>query len=141
MRSAAAPGQTLPRRVEPFAVETEAVDDGLVLGQPKQARTGIALLRLRHHSSEFHEAKTERQELVGNFALLVEARRKSNGVRKLAAEHISRQTGIVLLRTRGWHQGQALDGQLMGRLGIERMEHGFRQGEERADHGTGSGNM
>ena len=54
-------------------VETHAVDDGLVLGQPEQARPGIALLRTRGQRPHLDEAEAHRQHLLGNLGVLVEA--------------------------------------------------------------------
>jgi hypothetical protein len=79
-RRAAARGARGDRQA--VAVESEAVDDGLVPRQPEHARTRVALLRLRHDAAELHEAEAEGQELIGHLALLVEACREADGIGK-----------------------------------------------------------
>ena len=135
-RTTAAVDEAQARRIEAVAVEAEAVDHSLVAREPEHPRAGIAFLRLRHHAAEFDEAEAEAEKLIGHFALLVEARRKTDGIGEVPAEHVDGQARIVRRRRRHGHQRQRADRQLMRGLGVERVKSGFGEGEERADHGV-----
>ena len=102
-------------------------------GQAEHARARIAGLRLRHDAAELDEAEAEGEERVRHLALLVEAGREPDRVRKAAAE-APRPRGAD--RPRGGApcggEGEGPDGRARCAVsGVEGVEQRPREGKER----------
>ena len=137
-----APGGKTPQcRFETVAVEPEPVDDRLVALQTEETRSRIARLRKRDDAAEFDKAEAERQELVWNLALLVEACRKTDGVRKPSPEELDRKPAVVGPRRTGRHERERADGEVVRRFGIEGAKHRRREWEKGSDHVSRSGKI
>ena len=88
------PQEARPRPLEAVVVEAEAIDDGRVLAQAKQARPGVAVLRLRRQRPDFDEAETETQYRPWNFGVLVEPGREAERVREGETERRDRKARV-----------------------------------------------
>ena len=72
--------ESLRRNRRAAVVEAHPVDHRAVLDQPEQARLGIARLRTRGDRADLGKAEAQRQQLVRDLAILVEARRHAQRI-------------------------------------------------------------
>ena len=88
---------TMPRLVflPARAVEAQAVDHRLVLGEAEQSRARIALLRFRRHRSDLDEAEPKPQQRIRHFGVLVEACGHAQRVGKVQTEGANREQRVV----------------------------------------------
>ena len=112
-----------PRPLEAVVVEAEAVDDGRVLSQAKQARPGVPVLRPRGQRTDLDEAETELQHRAGDFGVLVEAGGKPEGVGKAQPEDLDRKPGIGRRRLRRRGDLQRVDRRAMRGLRRQTLEN------------------
>src|SRR5690606_28278937 len=80
-------------RGQPIVVEAEAVDDGAVLGQAKQARATVAVLGSGRRSADLDEAETGGEKGGDRDRVLVEAGGEAERVRQLQPGDTSAQPG------------------------------------------------
>jgi hypothetical protein len=133
MPSAPRPEPRRHRR-QPLAVEAEAIDQRLVLGEAEEARRRIARLRPRRHRAGLDEAEAEPQHRVRHLGMLVEAGGESDGIgefpppqrdgeaRRIGGEGARRQS-----------RGERANGEAMRRLRRQRPQQ--RQGKiEKCGH-------
>ena len=92
------PREPRAHSLEPVAVEAEAVDDRFVPLQAEDARARVAGLRPRHDAAELHEAEAEREQRVGDLALLVEAGREPDRIGDAPPESRDREARVVARR-------------------------------------------
>ena len=95
------PVQARNKGVQPAAVEPQAVDQGAVGFEPKDARLGIARLRPRRHRADFDKAETAAEQRVGDAGILVETGSDADRVRKIATPQALRQDRRIGARERG----------------------------------------
>ena len=120
--------------VQPVVVEAQPVDQCPRFRQPVHARLGIARLRLRRHGADLDETETHRTQSVDAAAILVQAGRQSDAVRKPQPGHRDRVIDACLRHDA--HQRRMLNAcqraqrQVMGLFGIE-------PEQERAGQGVG----
>ena len=110
--------------LEALVVEAEAVDDGRVLRQAEQSRTGVAVLRSRRQRADLHEAETERQHRARNLGVLVEAGGEPERIGKPQSQDLHGQAGIGSGRPRRRGDFQRVDRRAMRRLGGQTFENG-----------------
>ncbi|MCY1293327.1 hypothetical protein D9M70_425840 [compost metagenome] len=104
-RSARAGLEPRQRRAMTLVVEAEAVDDGLVLDQPENARLVVAGLRFRRDGADFGETKTDLQERFRHLGVLVIAGRHADRVWELDAGDRLGKPLVGLGRTAGHEPG------------------------------------
>ena len=78
--------QTLRDDIGAVIVEAEAIDERLLHGITKDSRPRISRLRLRGDGADFDETETERFPRGERDAVLVEAGRETDWIRKVQAE-------------------------------------------------------
>src|SRR5690606_28101859 len=80
--------------LQPFVVETEAVDDALRRGKTEQARTRIARLWTGRYGADFKKAKTHRGQRINITAVLVQPCRQANPVLDRQSHQRGRRGGL-----------------------------------------------
>ena len=118
------------------AIEAEAVDHCLVLGQTIEPLAGIAGLRPRRDGADLHEAEAERERGVADFCMLVEPRRKTDWVGKRQIPNLGGEDSIIgLVRyDAGEPELERPYGHPMGAFRIEKKERRSYQREEKIGH-------
>ena len=77
-----------------LAVQSETVDDALVLVETEHARRRVSRLRLRRDSANLHKGETALKEFIDGLRLLVKARRDTDALRELQTHDGGFQLGI-----------------------------------------------
>ena len=119
-----------------LVVETEAIDDRVVLHQPEQARARIARLRQRRDRADLDEAEARAQQGVGNLGALVETRGEAEGIWKVEPEGAHAQARIALRRGGKRRMAQREHGGAVRVLRVHAEEQGARDGAEQTHHGS-----
>src|ERR1700730_13972126 len=78
----AEPTQTVRHDIGAVVVETETINQRLLLAVAKNARPRISLLRLRCHGADFDETETKRRPGRKSNPVLIEAGGQTNRIRK-----------------------------------------------------------
>ena len=118
------PQEARPRPLEAVVVEAQAVDDGRVLPQAKQARPGVAVLRLRRQRADLDEAEAELQHRARDFGVLVEAGGKPERIGKSQSQDLDRKPRIGRRRLRRRGDLQCVDRRAMRSLRRQTLENG-----------------
>jgi len=90
-------GEPLMNRLMSLAWEAEPIDCGLITIEAKDAFLGgkISLLRPRRDRAYFGKSKTKAKNSIDCLAILVEARSKSERIRKVVTKSIDGETIVV----------------------------------------------
>ena len=118
--------------VDAVVVETHAVDYRQLLGRAKQARFGIACLRLGGNGADFDKAETERRQRVDILAVFVQPRRQPHRIGQIQPHQFGRRG----LGIDGGQQPQAVgalqlaEGEVVGVFGV----HGKQKRAQQAVH-------
>lgn len=111
-----------------FVVDTHAVDERLILGQPEKAGFRVAGLRLRSQGTDFNESETEMRELIVGIRILVQSAGQTDRIGEPDPEDFPFQGGIVPFvketdqvagERKLPEQPEATHRQLMGKFRIE----------------------
>ena len=78
-----------------LARKAETVDHRLIGGEAKEARARIALLRQRRDRAYLGKTEAKAEDRIGNFAILVEARRKAKRIWEIETECLDREARVV----------------------------------------------
>ena len=132
--------QPLGKGGEAVTVEAEPIDHRPVIRQAEDARARIAGLRKRCDAPALDEAEAETEELVGYFALLVVAGCEPDRIGKAQAERLYRKQRIIRRGRQGGQQRKRANRGLVSGFGIECVQEGARQREQRSHHAGNSGN-
>ena len=125
--------QSFQRRPMAVIIEAVAVDDRAILQKSEGARAIVAGLCQRRQRADFDEAEALPQHGVGNFGVLVEARRETHRIGEVETERLDRKARIVRLRRARRQEFQRGDCGAMRVLGVKEAQDG--KGEtEGIDH-------
>ena len=105
-----------------FVVEPQSIDHRTVLWQPKNARLGIALLRLRRNGTGFYESESELEHRARGDRVFVEACGKPNRIGEVHTKKINRQPFDRLGQRGKQTCAQRREGERVGLLRVEREE-------------------
>jgi hypothetical protein len=120
-------------------VESHAVDQGLGLGQPEQARPGIAGLRPRRDGAAFDETEAQARQPVDVRGVLVHPGRESDRVGEGQAHRAHRRCvhswSNQLRETRCGRRIQAGEREIVRDFGFESEQQRAEERIEHADRG------
>ncbi len=109
-------------------VEAQPIDDGSVAAQPEDTGPRITRLRARCDGADLGVAEAHGNDGVGDTGVLVEAGGDAEGIGKTHSPKLDRQARIIGARGARIKPGlERLERQLMGLLGIQRMQQGSRE--------------
>src|SRR6185312_12227068 len=128
------------RRRLSLIVEAEAVDDGVVPSGAKNAGPRIAALCQGRQRAHLDEAEAHGEKLARHTRILVETGRQADGIGEIQAEHGLGQAPVVrAFGARIEPKLEALDGDVVGALGIERLQQRLAEPEQQTHAKTPSG--
>ena len=111
--------------IDSLVIEAHAVDQRIAARNSEHAGLRIARLRTRRHGAQLNVAESQSAERIQVVAVLVEAGRQPQGMRKLQSKAAHRE------RRRNWqcrpqrpHAFQSRQAQIMRELGIEARSSG-----------------
>ena len=120
--------QSFRDHVRAIVVESETIDQRLLLGKTENARLRVSRLPFRGHRAEFDETKTESRPRRQGHAVLVQSGRKSDRIWKVKAEERFRFRWRLKESERAQRKiklrsaAKQFDGKTMSGLGIQRKE-------------------
>jgi hypothetical protein len=111
------------KRIQPFVVEAQAVDQRLLLGDAKHARLGVAALAQRRDGADFDKAKAHRIPSVDAARIFIQACGQAHAIGEGQACQSDRVTDTFLcvghLQRRALRGSQGANREVMRRFGIE----------------------
>ena len=110
------------KRVQPAVVKSQAIDQGLRLGQPEHAWLGVAALGQRRDRTHFHKAKAHGAQGVDAACVFVQAGGHAHAVGKAQARNLNRvvhlRLGVGPLQRRALGARQQGQGAVVRHLGV-----------------------